>query len=243
MSSRVPNLDCPQRVDAAPYVLGALEAEELRHYREHLPNCATCRADVAELQVVVDELPASAPPAVASEALRERILATVRSDAELLSAAGHAADRPPERMSRWGTRRLSLLGAGAGLAAGVAVLVAILIGVGSSTSEHTKVTRGIVEANARGAQASLHQRGGHAELILSRMPQPAQGKIYEVWLSRGKGDAQPTNALFSVTSGGSGSVDVPDRLHGVKEVMVTSEPLGGSSRPTSSPLIRVVLSA
>jgi hypothetical protein len=49
--------------------------------------------------------------------------------------------------------------------------------------------------------------------------------------------------LFSVTGSGSGSVNVPGNLHGVKEVMVTSEPLGGSSRPTSSPVLRVVLRA
>jgi hypothetical protein len=72
------------------------------------------------------------------------------------------------------------------------------------------------------------------------MPQPAVGRIYEVWLSHGK-DAQPTNALFSVTGTGTGSVDVPNSLHGVKEVMVTSEPAGGSLHPTTPPLLRVAL--
>ncbi|HMH46389.1 MAG TPA: anti-sigma factor [Solirubrobacteraceae bacterium] len=243
MSSREPHADCPVSVDAAPYVLGALEDAELQRYREHLSACTSCRAEVAELQSVADELPASAPPVLASAALRERILATVRAEAALLSAAGDEADRPPRQVSRWRTRRFSLLGAGAGLAGAVAVLVAILIGVGSGTSESTKVTRGIVEANAPGARASLRQSDGRAELVVSRMPQPALGKIYEVWLSRGKGDAQPTDALFSVTSGGSGSVAVPHSLRGVKEVMVTSEPLGGSLHPTSQPVIRVALSA
>jgi hypothetical protein len=230
-------------VDAAPYVLGALEDAELERYREHLSTCTSCIAEVAELQAVADELPGTAPAVAAPAALRERILATVRSEAALLSAAGDQADRPPQGVSRWRTRRFSLLGAAAGLAGAVAVLVAILIGVSSGTHESTRVTRGIVEANAPGAQASLRQRGGRAELVVSRMPQPALGKIYEVWLSHGKGDAQPTNALFSVTSGGSGSVDVPNSLHGVKEVMVTSEPLGGSVHPTSQPVIRVALSA
>jgi hypothetical protein len=75
------------------------------------------------------------------------------------------------------------------------------------------------------------------------MPQPSLGKIYEVWLARRSGAPQPTNALFGVTSRGSGSVNVPNGLHGVREVMVTSERLGGSSHPTSPPLIRVTLSA
>jgi anti-sigma factor RsiW len=242
MSHRESDFDCPQCVDAAAYVLGALEESELARYREHLETCAHCRAEVAELQTVVDVLPTSAPPAVASEALRERILATVRSEAELLrAAAGEHADRPSRPVSRLRARRFSLLGASAGLAATAAVIVAILLG--SSSGGSLIVDKGHSEANARGADVSLRRRDGHAELVVAKMPQPALGKIYEVWLSRGAGDAEPTNALFSVTSAGSGSVDVPNSLHGVKEVMVTSEPSGGSDHPTSPRLLRVVLSS
>jgi Anti-sigma-K factor rskA len=94
-----------------------------------------------------------------------------------------------------------------------------------------------------GAHASLRQANGRAELVVSGMPQPPLGKIYEVWLARGSAPPQPTDALFGVTGSGLGSVNVPGNLDGVKEVMVTSEPLGGSSRPTSSPVLRVVLHA
>jgi anti-sigma-K factor RskA len=240
MSSREQKLDCSHNVDAAPYVLGALEDDELRRYREHLSSCASCRAEVAGLQPVADELPASAPPAFASAALRERILATVRSEAELLRAAGHRADEPPRLARPWRSRRFSPLTAGVAVAlAAAAAAVAIAIGLGSSTSE--RVTPAQVAASVPGARATLHQGGERTELVVSGMPQPARGRIYEVWLSSGPGDAQPTNALFGVTRRGSGAVSVPDSLHGVKEVLVTSEPLGGSSHPTSSPLIRVVL--
>jgi hypothetical protein len=239
MSSREPDIDCPASADAAPYVLGALEDAELHRYREHLSACASCRAEVAELQLVADELPATVAPVVASETLRERILASVRSEAELLRAAGHDADEPSPAASRRRSRQLSLALAGVALAGVVAVAVAIAVGGGSSGHEH--VTPGQVPIP--GAQASLRQRDGRAELVVSGMPQPALGKIYEVWLSRGPGQAQPTNALFGVTSRGNGAVDVPHSLHGVKEVMVTSEPLGGSSHPTSPPVIRVVLAA
>ena len=54
---------------------------------------------------------------------------------------------------------------------------------------------------------------------------------------------RPTDALFSVTSRGSGSVNVPGSLRGVTEVMVTSEPLGGSSSPTGPPLLLIPLHA
>jgi anti-sigma-K factor RskA len=241
MSPRESDFDCQQLADAAAYVLGALESDELASFRAHLDGCAQCRSEVAALQPVVDELPASAPAAVAPAALRERILTTVRAEAELLSAAGHEADRPPDRRRRWRPRSDLALGITAAAAAGLAALVAVLIAVGSSGHARLTVTPGMTEGPARTAQASLHQRSGRAELIVSHMPQPAAGRIYEVWLSHGPGDAQPTNALFSVTGNGNGSVDVPNSLHDVREVMVTSEPAGGSAHPTTKPLIRVAL--
>jgi anti-sigma-K factor RskA len=240
MSRRESDFDCPQLADAAAYVLGALEDSELDRFREHLDGCAQCRAEVVELQAVADELPASAPPSVASQALRERILATVRSEAELLRAAGHEADRPPRPRRVW-RRNEMLLGAGAAAAAGLAALVAVLIAVGSSGHANVTVTEGEGLGSARSARVSLRQRDGRAELVVADMPQPAVGRIYEVWLSHGPHDARPANALFSVTGRGSGAVGVPDSLHGVKEVMVTSEPAGGSSKPTTAPLIRVAL--
>jgi hypothetical protein len=229
--------DCAERVDAAPYVLGALEDAE--RYREHLAGCPACRAEVAELQLVVDRLPAIAAPAAAPAGLRERVLATVRSEAELLRAAGHQADLAPRSVGRFSSRRLGLATAGVAVAVSAALAVAITIGLGTSASE--RVTPARIAAVAQGAHASLHQRDGRAELLVSDMPQPPPGKIYEVWLSRRAGSPTPTDALFGVTSRGAGAVDVPDSLRGVKEVLVTSEPLGGSLRPTSPPVIRVVL--
>ncbi len=239
MSSREENFGCEHSPDAAPYVLGALE--EADGYRAHLEGCAACRAQVAELQLVADTLPATVPPVLAPEALRERVLTTVRSEAELLRAAAGQADSPPARRGRSQAPRVSLLGAGIALATTVAVAVALAIGLRSSPPE--RVTSARVAPSIAGAHASLRQANGRAELVVSGMPQPPLGKIYEVWLARGSASPQPTDALFGVTGSGLGSVNVPGSLNGVQEVMVTSEPLGGSSRPTSSPVLRVILHA
>jgi anti-sigma-K factor RskA len=243
MSQRKASSDCPQLHDAAAYVLGALEDDELQRYGEHMQGCAQCRAEVAELQVVVDELPMSVPAAAAPEGLRERILADVRSEAELLNAAGHAADKPIESGRPWYRRHDFLLGAGAAATAGLAALVAVLIAVGSSSHAKIVVTPGKGVGTARSAEVSLKQGNGRAELIVAHMPPPSLGRIYEVWLVHDSGAPKPTNALFSVTSGGSGAVDVPNSLHGVKEVLVTSEPAGGSQHPTRAPVIAVALNA
>lgn len=236
MSSAGGQFECGQVIDAAPYVLGALEEPD--SYREHLKECATCRAEVAQLQVAVDTLPATVPQVAAPEALRSRVLATVRSEAELLRAAGEV-DRTPSRHASWRTRRVSFAGAGVAVAGAIAATVAIAVSVNGTSSE--RVTAAQVQS-LPGARASLHQISDRAELVVSGMPQPPLGKVYEVWLKRGSGTPSPTDALFSVTSRGSGSVAVPGSLHGVKEVLVTSEPLGGSSHPTSNPVLRVALS-
>lgn len=237
MSSRNPSAGCERSADAAPYALGALEDAEA--YREHLASCASCRSEVAALQLVADTLPASIPPMLAPPALSERILATVRSEAELLKAAGRQSDRPVKQRGRWRSPRVSFLGAGFAIAATVVVAVAIAVSVHSGS--HPRVTTAQVSASIRGAEASLRQSGNRAELVVSGMPQPPIGHVYEVWLASPSAPPRPTNALFGVTNSGSASVSVPGNLHGVKEVLVTSEPRGGSLHPTSPAVLRVTL--
>jgi hypothetical protein len=79
--------------------------------------------------------------------------------------------------------------------------------------------------------------GAGARLVVAGLQAPPAGRIYQVWLDRADGTApQPTEALFSVRKGRA-SVDVPGNLHGVKRVLVTDEPLGGSEVPTRQPVI------
>jgi anti-sigma-K factor RskA len=237
MSTPAHEPPCPQNVDAAPYVLGALEEHELQSFREHLAGCSRCRMEVAELQSVVDELAASVPRVPAPAGLRERVLETVRSQADVLNAAGQQADRPARPVQRLRRRGFAFAGAGTALAAAVAIVLAIVLG-GSSPSEQVIPGRGA--GVAREAQVSLHRHDGRAELLLSHMPPPGAGRIYEVWLVRGKAP-RPTDALFGVSSAGSSAVDIPGDLKGVKQVLVTSEPLGGSPAPTREPVIAVTL--
>ena len=232
MSTREGHEECAQGIDAAPYVLGTLEDQE--RYREHLTGCRACRAEVAELQLVADRLPSAVTPLVAPASMRARVMAQARSEAALLRAAGAQADEPP-REPRWRARRISLAAAAGAMAAAAAVAVLVALSVSSSPRE--RVTTGQAVA---GARVALRSVDGRSELVVSGMPQPPLGKIYEVWLGHGsEAPPQPTNALFGVTATGAGSVAVPSALRHVKEVLVTAEPLGGSSRPTSAPLIRV----
>ena len=133
MSANEQRFECDRRVDAAAYVLGALNDGEA--YREHLAGCASCQAEVAKLQPVADTLPAAVPPALAPAALRERILATVRAEAELLHAAGNEADQPARPASRRRSSRATVLRASVALAVGAAAATVIALMRGGSDAE------------------------------------------------------------------------------------------------------------
>jgi anti-sigma-K factor RskA len=239
MSSQGHNPQCEERGQAAAYVLRALGAEEAECYREHLDNCAACSADVSSLQPVVDSLPVAVPRVVASQELRERVMATVRSEAELLHAAGAGADRPQPARSRWRSRRLQVLSVAGAM--GVGVLVGAVALDTGSRAPTPRVSQAQLASLPAGAKAVLRRVGGHAELVVSGVSQPPRGKIYELWLAREGKAPQATNALFGVTHSGSASVNVPGNLAGVRQVMVTAEPLGGSPHPTSTAIIVATL--
>jgi hypothetical protein len=216
--------------------LHALEHDEAERFRRHLDHCAACSAEVSSLQPIAESLAASGPRVVASQELRERVMTSVRSEAELLHAAGTGADRPQPARRR--LRRAQLLTAAVAMGAGL-LIGAVAIDRGSAPATH--VTSAQLATAQPGARAILRQVGGRAELVVSGVSQPPRGKIYEIWLA-GEGAApRPTDVLFGVTHSGSASVNVPGSLAGVRRVMVTAEPLGGSAHPTSSPIIVATL--
>lgn len=242
MSHSGRDYECPERMQAAAYVLSALEPGEADGYGAHLSDCAQCRAEVAKLQTVADALPASVPKLRAPAELHERVMVSVRREAELLRAVGPSADRPephPERRRLRAPRLPALLGTA--LAAGVGVAIGLALFGSGTTHPVTRVTFAQVPAGPAGAGAALRQTGAHAELVVRGMNQPPRGKIYQVWLARERGTPMPTNALFGVSRSGGASVNVPGDLAGVRRVMVTAEPLGGSAQPTSSPVVIVAL--
>lgn len=82
---------------AAPYALGALDAEEARSFEEHLEEgCAACAAEVEGFAAVCSALalapPAAAPPAAA----REKLLARVSAEAEGARPENSGRPAPPD---------------------------------------------------------------------------------------------------------------------------------------------------
>jgi anti-sigma-K factor RskA len=231
---------------AAPYVLGALTEPEHEAFRRHLDACAVCREEVAALQVVASALPVAAPQLSAPPELKQRVMASVHEDLGRVSvhmrqparwSARARSDGASARTRPWPRWRPLLVPAGA-LAAVAVVLVAVLA-LSSGGGGGARLIR--AEVTVPRASAWLRVSAGHAQLDVSGMPQTPAVRVYEVWVKR-SGAPQPTDALFTVTAAGDATVDVPGGLQGVKVIMVTSEPRGGSKVPTSAPVIVARLS-
>jgi anti-sigma-K factor RskA len=218
--------------DVAAYALGALEPAEAEAFARHLQTCAVCRDELEAFQQVVDLLPMTAPAFKASPKLRRRLRRAIAEEPHPAAAASSSRRARRSWRPEWLPR--PVLGIAAGLAVIAVALVIVLSGGGSSTR--------VVEAQVTGhGSASLKISGHRGELIVQHFAAPPTGKIYEVWLVRGKHAPQPTNALFDVNANGNSDVEVPGSLAGVNQVLVTPEPAGGSKVPTHTPVIAAKL--
>jgi anti-sigma-K factor RskA len=220
------------------YLLGALEPGEHERFEAHLAKCETCRRDVEELKVAADALPVSVPLVSPSPALKDRIMAVVESEAELLAAAGKRADEPAApRRSRDRGRLLGWLSRPAVALACALVLIAGggLAGVLLSGGDEARTVVAQTQSPAADVWLEIGDEG--STLVARNMPAPPSGRIYQVWLKRPGRDPEPTSVLWSTRGDGSAEVAVPGSLEGVEAVLVTDEPPGGSETPSKPPVI------
>lgn len=229
------------------YALGALTEPESAAVESHVDQCSDCQESLAGLRAVVDQLPAAAPVAAPPAALKARLMAQVESEAELLRAAtGDRADRPePSRgrllLGRFSPGPIALAGV-----CTVLLLAGFFVGVTrQADTTPVRTVGGTVDRDrAPRAEASLVRHGSDIALVVKRLPKPPAGRIYQVWLQRRDHRAPtPTDVLFTVNAHGSGHVAVSGDLRGVRRVLVTAEPPGGSSVPSQLvPLISAPVS-
>jgi hypothetical protein len=190
-----------------------------------MQSCVVCRDEVRAFRGTADALALAVPQYEAPKALRRRVMRAVRAE----PSPQRAQPRRAPALG-WLGSRLSLAGATA-IVAAAALTLGLTLGSGGSART--------LQASVVGLPGSAQVRvaNGRAELIVTHMPPPPAGRIYEVWLKRGSAAPSPTRTLFSVTRAGGADVGVAGRLAGVSEVLVTPEPAGGSLVPTHTPVI------
>jgi hypothetical protein len=233
--------ECPRIDDASGYVLHAMPAGEAESYRHHITQCVECAEKVDELNFVSHALLSAVPQLSAPPEIRDRVMAVVRAEAELLQAAGAGADRPPRAEPRrfgWGFARLRPLTAGV-LAT---VLIALGLGVGTlvrgGPSDCTTTPATTQPAAGKGAKAELKICESGSRLAVSNLAPLADGTTLQLWYDYPDDGQLPKPGDLIKPFDGKGSADASGAKPGM-DILVTVEPEKGSRVPTRDPIVKV----
>ena len=242
---------------AAGYVLGALEPDDEHDFQRHLGGCATCEANVRELEAVAGELAYAVPPVDPPDTL----WAGIRREIQPEAAPGGATQRParPARTGRRGPRLLP------GLAAAAAILMVAVLSVWNlSLRDENAAIRDRVAALERatqlandpnaslvtmdevpgpeGAQATViaSSRQDRGVLLIESLPPLARDRVYELWgVPQGNIDrAQKALVFVPLRRSGVQALEFEVPIQPGTVFAITDEPgPAGSEKPTSQPLL------
>jgi anti-sigma-K factor RskA len=224
------------------YAVNALSDIERHAFETHLARCSSCALEVAELTATATRLGAavdSPPPAQ----LRARVLAAA---AETRQLPPHTARVPRSK----GIKRAGRLLTAACLVAAV-VLAVQTSGSGQDdqlaqiSREYSRFSdllstpdaRLVTASGPEGSSGTAVVSGSRNELLFlsHNMPAPPPEKVYQLWLI---GTDGPRSA--GVLPAGPAPV-VAGGVSDARKVAVTVEPQGGSTSPTTSPVMVIAL--
>jgi anti-sigma-K factor RskA len=191
----------------AAYALDALDPNEAEAYERHLGQCEECREQLAELNGTATALAFGTVAAAPPERLRASIL-----DA----AAAERANVVPLLRSRWVTRGLAV-------AAAAAACIVVGLVVSLSQSSQKQVFTVFVDRN------------GNATLTAAGLGSAPSGKTYEAWVIPASGATPRPAGLFH--GGRRTTVHLIATVPQHAVVAVTVEPAGGSTKPTTKPIL------
>jgi hypothetical protein len=225
--------DHPDRDDLVAYSLEALDPSETTVVEAHAPSCARCTRELEALAPAVAVLGESVEQLEPPPELRERVLATVRSEAESKQSARAAESRDgpaATRRERGGLRGLLLrpamgLAALAIIAAGIGGYLVADNGGGGATG-----TTVAVEPTSRGIGGSLEVGDTSSMLDLHGLKQLTGRQVYQVWVAQGSSLRPSSN--FIPDNSGRAMTAVDGHLTKGTKVMVTREPHPGRTTPT-----------
>lgn len=238
---------------AGAYALDALAEPDRARFERHLAGCDSCRQEASSLREAAGRLAAAtaAPPSVG---LRERVLAEAARTRQQppLIADGRAIPGAGRRALRLRAPRLAVA------IAGVAMLVALVLGGLfintqqrlSQEQAHSRAVAMILNAPDATIMSARATTGGTATVVMSHreralvlttasLPALPGGQRYQVWLM----GVHRTRAVGMLPDPKRG-VTAPMIVSGIEDgdaVGLTVEPAGGSSSPTSAPVVMLAL--
>jgi hypothetical protein len=224
--------------EVAAYAIGALDPERVAGLEDHLAGCERCREELRWLSPAVQALPEAVERQEPPPRLKQRLMAEVRADAAEAAEAGRGS-RPglAERLRevRLGGLTLKPL---VGMAVAILVIAGAIgyaVGAGGGAGAHTTE----VEPGPDGVVAKVVTEGDHGEIRLAGVEPLPKGRVLEAWVER-DGVVEAVPGLFAPDQGGRATATIED-MNGVSAVMVTREPEGGTSKPTTKPIVEIPL--
>ena len=236
------------------YALDALDDAERERFERHLQRCPACADDVRRMTSTATAM-AMAVAAEPPPGLKGRVLAAAATTPQLppLPPAAAARRRHGRRLTRsdW-FPRLALGLAAAGVAAAVALAVVTVSTqnrLNTVQAQNQQITAVLSAPDAQIATGTS-STGGTATVVLSYaeqkmiftssgFPPLPNAKVYELWLLS-TGSARPAGLLPQPTDGKTAPV-LAAGLTSADKVGVTVEPAGGTSSPTTTPILVVTL--
>ena len=260
----------PDRIDlhtlSGVYVADALDDGERAKFEAHLEECSTCRDEVRELREVAAHLsydvsmeaPASLRASVLSSISQVRPLPPVADSATEVSVAAtsETVDELDARRRRKSASFVKVLG----VAAAVLALASVTLGglnlslrnqLNQSAASSDSLHGLLAASDVQVSQAEV-TTGGHATIVSSSSMNDAvfvgadlatlpANKTYELWLIGPSGTPQSAGT-FAASGSGPAVVNVDGNVQPQTVMALTVEPAGGSSAPTSPPIMKTVLS-
>ncbi len=231
--------------EVAAYSIGALDPARVEELEKHLADCRRCQEELRWLSPAVRALPEAVERQAPPPELKQRLMAEVRADAAAEARRVRGKERREGAETRSGLgewlRGLNLGGLTWKPLAGMALVVLVIAGgigyaVGNDSGSggaHTTEK----PAGANGIAAKVVTEGSRGELHLAGVEPLPKGRVLEAWVER-DGVVEAVPALFAPDQAGRASTTIED-MKDVSAVMVTREPEGGTSKPTTVPIVEV----
>ncbi len=247
---------------APAYALDALDEHETAQFEAHLATCPECTQIVSEMRSVVAALPLTVPlvepPADLKQRMFDRIHALESPQSSPRAVEPAVVASPGPRQSR---RSFFSIFTGGGFAVGAALasLVLLLVTGGMVLQQRGQIAdlqgqlaqREAVQAlvNAPDGQVvQMQQRGMEVKLfadpdserayiVIDGLPDPGQGRDYQIWLSPDGKNLQPVSVGVFPDNSGRWLLEADKPLSSYRWIGLTEEPEGGSPKPTSKPLM------
>jgi anti-sigma-K factor RskA len=237
------------------YAADAVTGAELAEFEKHLERCATCTEEVRGLRETAARLgmvTAIAPP----PGMKDQVLAAASRTRQLppssrkLVALG--APRRVTRMRRAVPRPVAVAAMSA-MAAAVVVLAVFQVNTRDQLQQAQaggRAVAAILAAPDARIETGTPSVGGTVTAVFSRndsqavvttadMPDPGGGKVYQLWVINTAGARSA--GLISGSGVNPTSPVLADDVKPNDWLGITVEPAGGSTRPTTTPV--VILSA